>query len=235
MLTAKFAGNPTTSYMTIVVITEAKTEKDLAASFPAPGNKWILVRTAAEAAAYPGADAYIDLDFVNEPARVDILSRLLPGPVLVNAVVFTLEEIGSPFVRINGWPGFLERTIHELAILKELSDDRLTKLKDQLTGLYEKLGREYRLVPDTPGMISGRILATIINEAYYTWEEEVSTKEEIDIAMKLGTNYPLGPFEWGQRIGLEKVTDLLTALSKNNGRYTPSNSLLKAAKVLKYD
>ena len=235
MLTAKFAGNPTTSYMTIVVITEAKTEKDLATSFPAPGNKWILVRTAAEATAYPGADAYMDLDFVNEPGRVDVLKRLVPGVVLVNAVVATLEEIGSPFVRINGWPGFLERTIHELAIPKELSDDRLTKLKDQLTGLYEKLGREYRLVPDTPGMISGRILATIINEAYYTWEEEVSTREEIDIAMKLGTNYPLGPFEWGQRIGLEKVADLLTALSKDNGRYTPSNSLLKAAKVLKYD
>ena len=80
-----------------------------------------------------------------------------------------------------------------------------------------------------------RILATIINEAYYTWEEEVSTREEIDIAMKLGTNYPMGPFEWGRRIGLEKVADLLTVLSRNNSRYTPSNSLLKAVDVLKYD
>ncbi len=221
--------------MTIVVITEVKTEKDLAASFPAAGNKWILVRTAAEAVSHSGADAYIDLDFINEPGRVDILNRLLPAPVLVNAMVSTLEEIVSPFVRINGWPGLLERSIHELAIGKELSADELTKLRDRLTGLYEKLGREYRFVPDTPGMISGRILATIINEAYYTWEEEVSTREEIDIAMKLGTNYPLGPFEWGQRIGLEKVAGLLTALSRNNSRYTPANSLLKAANLLKYD
>jgi len=235
LLTAKFAGNPTTSYMTIVVITEAKTESDLAASFPAPGNKWILVRTAAEAMAYPGADAYIDLDFINEPGRVDILRRLLPGLVLVNAVVSTLEEIGSPLVRINGWPGFLERPIHELVVSNELPADRLKEIKDQLTGLYKKLGREYRLVPDTPGMISGRILATIINEAYFTWEEEVSTREEIDVAMKLGTNYPLGPFEWGGRIGLEKLADLLTVLSGSNSRYTPSNSLLKAAGVLKYD
>ncbi len=235
MLTAKFAGNPATSYMIIVVITEAKTEKDLAAFFPAPGNKWTLVRTAAEAMAHPGADLYIDLDFVNESGRVETLSRLLPGVVLVNAVVSTLEEIEYPFARINGWPGFLERPIHEVAIPKELPGDLLTKLKDQLAGLYEKLGREYRLVPDTPGMISGRILATIINEAYYTWEEGVSTREEIDIAMKLGTNYPLGPFEWAQRIGLEKVSGLLTALSRINGRYTPSNSLLKAANVLKYD
>lgn len=213
--------------MTIVVITEVKTEKDMAAYFPAPGNKWIPVRTAAEAIAYPGADLYIDLDFVNEPGRVDVLRRLLPGVVLVNAVVSTLEEIGYPFIRINGWPGFLERTIHEVVVSEEI--DVL------LAGIYEKLGREYRLVPDTPGMISGRILSTIINEAYYTWEEEVSTREEIDIAMKLGTNYPLGPFEWGRRIGLEKVAGLLTVLSRDNSRYTPSNSLLKAADMLKYD
>ena len=182
-----------------------------------------------------GADAYIDLDFVNEPGRVDVLKRLVPGVVLVNAVVATPEEIGSPFVRINGWPGFLERAIHELAVLKELSADQLTKVIDQLTTLYEKLGREYRLVPDTPGMISARILSTVINEAYFTWGEEVSTREEIDIAMKLGTNYPLGPFEWGRRIGLGKVADLLTVLSRDNSRYTPSNSLLKGVEVLKYD
>jgi 3-hydroxybutyryl-CoA dehydrogenase len=227
LLTAKFAGNHTTSYMTIVVITETKTERDMAACFPAPGNDWVVVRTAAEAGAYPGADVYIDLDFVNEPGRIDILNRLLPGLVLVNAVVSTLEEIGSPFVRINGWPGFLERSIHEVVVSNDTAF--------LLAGVYEKLGRQYRVVPDTPGMISGRILATIINEAYYTWEEEVSTKEEIDIAMKLGTNYPLGPFEWGGRIGLAKVAGLLTVLSRKNGRYTPSNSLLKAATTLKYD
>ena len=213
--------------MTIVVITEEKTERDLAAFFPASGNDWVVVRRAEEANAYPDADLYIDLDFVNEPGRVDALRRLLPGVVLVNAVVPTLEEIGYPFVRINGWPGFLERNIHEVVVPKEVAV--------LLAGIYEKLGREYRLVPDTPGMISGRILATIINEAYYTWEEDVSTREEIDIAMKLGTNYPLGPFEWGQRIGLEKVAGLLTVLSGDNSRYTPSNSLLKAANVLKYD
>jgi 3-hydroxybutyryl-CoA dehydrogenase len=235
LLTAKFAGKPTTRYMTVVVITEAGTEKDLAAAFPAPGNDWVLVRTVAEAEGYSGADVYIDLDFVHEPGRAAVLSRLLPALVLVNAVVPTIEEIGFPFVRINGWPGFLERPVHELAVSKETAAGQLTELGNRLTVLYKKLGRAYRFVPDTPGMISGRILAMIINEAYYTWEEDVSTTEEIDIAMKLGTNYPFGPFEWGRRIGLEKVAGLLTVLSKNNSRYTPSNSLLKAASLLKYD
>jgi len=213
--------------MRIVVITERKTETDLAAFFPAPGNEWVVVRSVAEAGVCAAADLYMDLDFVNEPGRVDALRGLLPGVVFINAVVPTLEEIGYPFVRINGWPGFLERKIHEVVVSKEAAV--------LLGGIYERLGREYRLVPDTPGMISGRILATIINEAYYTWEEEVSTREEIDIAMKLGTNYPLGPFEWGGRIGLEKVAGLLTVLSRKNGRYTPSNSLLEAVRVLKYD
>ncbi len=214
--------------MTIVVITEVTTEKELAVAWPAPGNRFIVVRTTAEAAEHPGADAYIDLDFVQEEDRVASLSQLLPAPVFVNSMVATLGEIGFPFIRINGWAGFLERSMHELV----LSD---ATMADQLTSLYEKLGRGYRLVPDTPGMISGRILAAIINEAWYTLEADVSTMEEIDIAMKLGTNYPMGPFEWGRSIGLEKIAALLTTLSRQNSRYTPSSSLLKAAELLKID
>lgn len=211
--------------MTIVVITEAYGLEEISAFFPAPGNTWIVVKTVEEA---PAADVYIDMDFepadTNAPARtnarVDALARLLPKPVFVNAVIPTLKEIAQPFVRINGWPGFLNRAVHELSV----SDKQL---EAQLPALYEKLGRTYRIVPDTPGMISCRILATIINEAYFTWEANVSSKEEIDIAMQLGTNYPAGPFEWGRQIGLERVTRLLSTLSKYNNRYTPSESLLK--------
>ena len=57
-------------------------------------------------------------------------------------------------------------------------------------------------VKDEPGFVSARIVAMMINEAYFTWEAGTSTKEEIDIAMKLGTGYPYGPFEWGEKIGL---------------------------------
>lgn len=219
--------------MTVVVITEGNTERDLRTAYPAPGNTWVLVPSVAEAETHAGADLYIDLDFTGERDRIKALARLLPAPVFVNAVVPTVAEIGFPFVRINGWPGFLERDIHELAISAGMPADQRAALTDQLTGLYEKLGRDYRLVPDTPGMISARILATIINEAWYTWEQAVSTKEEIDIAMKLGTNYPLGPFEWGRRIGLEKLAHLLLVLSKTYTRYTPSSGLLKAAEMLK--
>lgn len=214
--------------MTIVAIAGTATEKDLAAAFPAADVDRVLVRTVEEAEAYPEAQLYIDLDFVNVPDRKRSLSRLLPKPVLVNAVVSTQEQLGYPFIRINGWPGFLERSLHEL-----VTPD--AKTADAISELYRQLGRECRIVSDTPGMISARILATIINEAWYTWEEDVSKKEEIDTAMRLGTNYPMGPFEWGDRIGLENIAGLLTVLARENERYTPSGSLLKAAKSLKYD
>ena len=50
----------------------------------------------------------------------------------------------------------------------------------------------------------------------------MSTKEEIDIAMKLGTNYPYGPFEWGEKIGLKKIHEMLAALIKENKLYEVS-------------
>ena len=211
--------------MTIVVISATATKESLPALYPAPGNHLIGVKTVDEAKNHPDAELYIDLDFTNETARKGSLNSLLPKPVIVNAVTETLDQLGYPFTRINGWPGFTERSIHEL----------VTTQPDKIKELYIQLGRECHIVPDTPGMIGARILATIINEAWYTWEDGVSTKEEIDTAMKLGTNYPMGPFEWGQLIGLDKIAGLLTVLGRENERYTPSEGLLKAAKSLKYD
>lgn len=181
-----------------------------------------------EAQEHQDADLYIDLDFTMDKSRLSALSLLLPSLVMVNAVLPTLAEIGYPFIRINGWPGFLEREVHELA-----SPDEETTRKIQ--AVYKDLGRSCRIVPDTPGLITARILATIINEAWYTWEQGVSTKEEIDTAMKLGTNYPLGPFEWSERIGVSPITLLLATLSKTDPGYAPADSLQQAAGSLKYD
>ena len=65
----------------------------------------------------------------------------------------------------------------------------------------------------------------IINEAYFSLSEKVSSKEEIDIAMKLGTNYPYGPFEWSQKIGLKNIYNLLRILEKEESRYKAADLL----------
>jgi 3-hydroxybutyryl-CoA dehydrogenase len=181
----------------------------------------VIVRTVAELENHRDADLLIDLDFTRDEARLAALCRMLPAPVIVNEVVQTVGEIGCPFVRINAWPGMLERTVHELVVPDEV-------VARQVKHAYEKLGHAFRSAPDIPGMVTARILAMLINEAWYTWEEGVSGKEEIDTAMKLGTNYPMGPFEWGVRIGLDRIVGLLEVMAKTDPRYAPAKSLKKA-------
>ena len=164
------------------------------------------------------ADAYFDLDFRNDFERIKTLSQLLPKLVFVNAVVDTLKEIGQPFVRLNAWPTFFNRDICELVVANE----SLLSTKQ----FMELINWKYQIVADEPGMISTRIVAMIINEAYYTTEAGVSSREEIDIAMKLGTNYPYGPFEWSEKIGLFNILRLLQKLAKQDKRYTISSLLV---------
>jgi 3-hydroxybutyryl-CoA dehydrogenase len=210
--------------MKIVIISE----KAAPALFPAAAAACVVVGTIDGLDGHRDSDLFVDLDFTDDENRINALSLLLPAPVMVNAVVPTLKKIRYPFIRINGWPGLLEREVHELVA----SDATMAK---EVGRLYEKLGCTFRMVPDIPGMITARILATIINEAWYTWEEGVSSKEEIDMAMKLGTNYPMGPFEWGERIGLPRICHLLTTLVAEDPRYTPAESLKKAVFALKCD
>ncbi len=191
-----------------------------------PVAECVVVRTVQELERHRGADLYVDLDFTMQKTRMSALSLMLPSPVMINAVLSTIVEVGYPFIRINGWPGMLERGVHELVVPD-------AQVAAQVAQLYEMQGQSYRVAPDIPGMITARILAVVINEAWYTWQEGVSSKEEIDTAMKLGTNYPMGPFEWGSRIGLHRVVELLDVLSRTDPRYIPANSLKKAGSGIK--
>ena len=76
-------------------------------------------------------------------------------------------------------------------------------------------------------MIAPRVIASIINEAYFALGEKISSKESIDIAMRYGTNYPYGPFEWSQKIGVENVYALLKKLGENDSRYEIAKALEK--------
>ncbi len=212
--------------MTIAILTEKYSEEELGIIFPGSSLERIRVSSLDELARTPDLAAVFDLDFQPVRERIEALKGLGDVLVFVNSVIATLAETDSSFIRINGWPGFLEQNIHELATSGK---------EEQAAVLYTQLGHAFRIVPDTPGLIGSRILATIINEAWYTWQEGVSGKEEIDTAMKLGTNYPMGPFEWGERIGLQKIEALLTVLSRSDTRYTPATSLRQAIGKLKYD
>jgi len=167
------------------------------------------------------ADAYLDLGFELTQERIDLLAGLLPKPVIINSVIPTLAEIGKPFIRLNAWPGFIARPVSEISILNG-QDPRPVK------SFFDSIHWACRIVPDTAGMVSPRIISMIVNEAFFTLEEEVSSKSEIDTAMKLGTNYPFGPFEWAELIGMEKIYTLLLRLHQTDKRYSISQALKRA-------
>lgn len=164
------------------------------------------------------ANAWFDLQFRNDPERIAHLSGLTP--LFVGAVEVTTDYLPNNAIRINSWPGMLERSIIEIAAGNE---NALNEAGRILNGLKW----DFEITPDIPGFISGRVLAEIINEAYFTLEAGTSTKEEIDTAMKLGTNYPNGPFEWCKIIGIKNVYNLLQEISVTDDRYTPCSALKK--------
>jgi 3-hydroxybutyryl-CoA dehydrogenase len=168
------------------------------------------------------ADVYVDLLFEPDVERTQHLKRLLPKPVIVNSVSYTTKKIGADLIRINAWPGMLQRSVLEVALPSTVNE---AIVKD----IFAQLQWNYVIAPDIAGMITARVLATIINEAYYTLGAQVSTRDEIDIAMKLGTSYPYGPFEWSEKIGLKRIYELLVELSKVDERYTPAPLLKEEA------
>ena len=172
-----------------------------------------------------GADAYVDLLFTPDKERTKQLSMRSGFPFFINSVEYGTEAAGPEFIRINAWPGFLPRDIVEVALARPHQQVMVKEF-------FDKLGWNYQLVPDIPGMLTARIVASIINEAYFTFGDGTSSKKEIDIAMKLGTSYPYGPFEWSEKIGLGHIYSLLIELGKREKRYSVAPALEQEIRLL---
>lgn len=147
------------------------------------------------------ADACIDLAYTNAH---DELLQTLRMPLVLNAVTQTLAQLPSNSIRIAGWNGFLDKPVIEAA--------GPAALQPFMEALFAQFNKTITWVPDKPGLIAPRVISKIIYEARLAEQEGVSSRAEIDTAMKLGTNYPVGPFEWETRIGAAQVDELLEQL-----------------------
>ncbi len=127
---------------------------------------------------------------------------------LTKIVKSTNQNISCPLFGFAGLTTFLNRPVLETSLLKK---DHTSKLED----ICKKLNTEFQIVEDRVGLVTPRVICMIINEAYYTVEEGTATREDIDLAMKLGTNYPYGPFEWARKIGVRNVFEVLDAVHKD--------------------
>ena len=175
---------------------------------------WIRVTDPSYFAAEADADAYFNLLPGAAAAEYDGLQR----PVFIGSVAHTI--LSTPFViRINSWNGFLEKKHWEMA--GDVGDEALAVL--------DHLQKIPIITQNTPGFISARTIAMIVNEAFFALGDAISTANDIDTAMKLGTNYPMGPFEWAQKIGIAPIYELLQSLASTDPRYECAPSLHQIA------
>ena len=98
---------------------------------------------------------------------------------------------------------------------------------------FATLGMATERVGDAPGLVLGRIVAQLVNEACFAVGEGVGSPEDVDAGMVLGLNHPRGPMEWGDEIGAAEVLVLLTALQEEyrEERYRPAPELVRAARA----
>ncbi|MER5379245.1 3-hydroxyacyl-CoA dehydrogenase [Streptomyces sp. NPDC002688] len=111
------------------------------------------------------------------------------------------------------------------------SQDTAPETLSEAIGLFQALGKDVSVIGDCPGMIVARTVARIVDLAYDAVAKGVATEEDIDTAMRLGVNYPLGPFEWSRRLGTNWSYDVLDELHVRDpsGRYAPSLALYRHA------
>ncbi|MFB7113564.1 3-hydroxyacyl-CoA dehydrogenase [Streptomyces sp. NPDC056291] len=111
------------------------------------------------------------------------------------------------------------------------SRDTSARTVAEATGLFQALGKKVSVIGDVPGMIVARTVARIVDLAHDAVAKGAATEEDIDTAMRLGVNYPLGPFEWSRRLGGSWACSLLDNLHEcdPSGRYAPSLALYRHA------
>jgi 3-hydroxybutyryl-CoA dehydrogenase len=95
-----------------------------------------------------------------------------------------------------------------------------------------RMGKEVVVIRESPGFVTGRINAIIGNEAFYMLQEGVASAEDIDKALKLGLNHPMGPFELVDLVGLDVRLSVLEYLHKTLGeKYRPCPLLAQYVKA----
>jgi len=201
--------------MKLIVVAKVEQQEEILLKNTNGDVEMIFADTCAELEGNENCDAVF---YLNEDEITDI--NKFPGkPVYINSVIETLAEKNFPdnFSRINGWKGFLKRPTWEIA----------TANRNIPNKVFEQLGWNVVYVKDEPGLVAARVISMIVNEAFFALGEGISTMAQIDLAMKMGTNYPYGPFEWGEKIGLHNIYNLLQKLSAMDKRYSVAPLLEK--------
>jgi 3-hydroxybutyryl-CoA dehydrogenase len=158
-----------------------------------------------------------------------------PGSVLAsNTSSLSLTEIASVTYRPRKIVGMhFFNPVHKMKLLEivralETDDDTLATA----VSVGKRMGKEVVVIRESPGFVTSRINAMIGNEAFYMLQEGIASAEDIDKALKLGLNHPMGPFELVDLVGLDTRLHILEYLHKTLGeKFRPAPLLVQYVKA----
>jgi 3-hydroxybutyryl-CoA dehydrogenase len=103
---------------------------------------------------------------------------------------------------------------------------------DAAAAFFRALGLHAEWVEDAPGLVLGRIVCQLVNEAWFAVGEGVGSPEDVDAGLELGLNHPRGPVAWGEAIGTDHVLAVIDGLweERREERYRPAPLLRRAGR-----
>src|SRR4051794_13826217 len=190
-------------------------------------------------------EALQDAEFVIEaaPERIDLkltlfaeIEALAPAAAVIasNTSALSITELAGSLkapARVAGMHFF--NPVHKMKLIEIVR--ALESAPETMAALEEvsrRMGKETVLVRESPGFITTRVNASIGNEAFYMLMEGVATPRDIDKALKLGLNHPMGPFELVDLVGLDTRLSILEYLHRSMGeKYRPCPLLVQYVKA----
>ena len=185
------------------------------------------------------ADLVIEAVPEEMESKIEIFTLLdkicRPTTILAsNTSSLSITEIASVTYRAKKCVGMhFFNPVHKMKLLEvvralETDDDTLATVVD----VGSRMGKEVVVIKEAPGFITSRINAMIGNEAFYMLQEGIASAADIDKALKLGLNHPMGPFELVDLVGLDTRLNILEYLHKSLGeKYRPAPLLVQYVKA----
>ncbi len=185
------------------------------------------------------ADLVIEAVPEEMDSKIEIFTLLdkicRPGTILAsNTSSLSITEIASVTYRASKCVGMhFFNPVHKMKLLEvvralETDDDTIATVAE----VGRRMGKDVVAIKESPGFITSRINAMIGNEAFYMLQEGIASAPDIDKALKLGLNHPMGPFELVDLVGLDTRLHILEYLHKTLGeKYRPSPLLVQYVKA----
>ena len=199
----------------------------------------LLSQTTDLADAASRADLLIEAIPENIDLKIDIFSRLgemAPKHAILasNTSGLSVTEMAAPSGRPGKFIGMhFFNPVHKMKlveIIRGLETDDVTF--ETVQSVAVRMGKETVEINESPGFVTSRINALIGNEAFYMLEAGVGSARDIDKALKLGLNHPMGPFEMIDLVGLDTRLSILRFLHQTLGeKYRPCPLLVKYVKA----